>query len=213
MFVKWINYWRSHTLTRHAQSRITPLVWTSFQRGDGGPTYLLGHCSWLSFTILDSGEEGVVSILTESCFLQKTHDDMWKLQSLWLDSSHPEDAWSLRTGGPVMAPLAHLHFQNPGCRACLHSLTFIITPWGKQSSSSYLTHEEIETVSCLVNGRQNCKVVNSTSHGIRWMWVGFRLCCLLALWLWALTSPLWAVVFSSVKWEWWCLYSQAWGEE
>lgn len=113
----------------------------------------------------------------------------------------------------VMVPLAHLHFRNTGCQACLHSLTFIITLWGKQSSSSYLTHKEIETVSCLVNGRQNCKEVNSTSHGVRWMWVGFRLCCSLALWLWALTSPLWAVVFSSVKWERWCLYSQAWGEE
>ena len=104
----------------------------------------------------------------------------------------------------VMAPLAHVHFQNTGCQACLCSLTFIITLWGKQSSSSYLTHKEIETVSGLGNGRQNCKAVKSTSHGIGWMWVGFRLCCLLAVWLWVLASLLWAAVFSSVKWEWWC---------
>ena len=113
----------------------------------------------------------------------------------------------------VMAPLAHVHFQNTGCQACLCSLTFIITLWGKQSSSSYLTHKEIETVSGLVNGRQNCKAVKGTSRGIGWMWVGFRLCCLLAVWLWVLASLLWAAVFSSVKWEWWCLYSQVWGKE
>ena len=109
----------------------------------------------------------------------------------------------------VMAPLAHVHFQNTGCQACLCSLTFIITLWGKQSSSSYLTHKEIETVSGLGNGRQNCKAVKSTSHGIGWMWVGFRLCCLLAVWLWVMLQSMGS---QTVRHDWASELSQLFGE-
>ena len=39
-------------------------------------------------------------------------------------------------------------------------------PVGKQSSSSHLTHKEIETVNGLVKGRQNCKVAVSDGWGL-----------------------------------------------
>lgn len=67
-FVEWMNDGLSHPLNGHGQSRITPLAWTNFQRGNGGPTYFLGHCRWLSFTMLHSDEDGMVSLPTESCF-------------------------------------------------------------------------------------------------------------------------------------------------
>lgn len=80
-----------------------------------------------------------------------------------------------------MAPLAHLHFQNTGCQACLCSLIYNNSVRKAKQLILNQTHKEIETVSGLVNGRQNCKAVEGTSRGIGWMWVGFRLCCLPAM--------------------------------
>lgn len=114
MFVKWMNNWFRSILIRHAQSRITPLVWTSFSRRNGGPTYLLGHSPWLSFTILDSDEEGMVSI-PRVLFLQKMHDYVWKLQTslTWLITPTGSLATQTRM---VIEPLAHLHFYNTGAK-------------------------------------------------------------------------------------------------
>lgn len=132
-----------------------PLVWTNFQRGIGGSTYVLARCPWPSFTMLDSDEDGMVSILMESHFYRKCLNtcEFCSLSDLirhtWRKPGH------LDQNATGMAPLAHLPFYNPTATHafCSHVCK---TLWGKWSSSSYLTHEEMETVSSLLDGRQNC---------------------------------------------------------
>lgn len=145
------------------------------------------------------GERSTASTFMKPCFYRKCMTTCESCSLSDLVHHTRRKLGSSNQDAAVIAPLAHLHFHSTGGQAHLHSFTFVITLWGKQSRPSYLTHKETETVGGLVDGRQNCTVVSSASYGIRWIWVGPQLCHIVALCLWVLTSHLWTALSSSVK--------------
>lgn len=142
MFVKWTNGWLSHTLTRHAKSRILPLMWASFQRLSGRTAHLVvTACDWALQCLTQVRRAWWVFSHSIFCFYRKC--------MIMCESCSLSDLCHLITAGGGLATWTRMSqswttcpplFLEPRLPSMLHIIMFIITLW-EQTSSSWLIRQ------------------------------------------------------------------------